>query len=75
MDKKFSDIKLVDELAGRKKGQFFEIGKKQYKILGFDAELKFPVVAVRILYTTGKPSRKQPICEFFKLDDVVVMTW
>jgi hypothetical protein len=68
--KKLADIKLVDENAGVPKGRFFQIGKKLYKILGFDVDVpegeEVRVHAVRILRSTMRTSRKQPIFEVFK---------
>lgn len=73
--KKFTDVKLIKEHNGVPAGRLFQIGKKLYKILGFDVDIaegeEVEVVAVRILRATLKPSPKQPICETFKLSQTL----
>ena len=69
-ERKFSDIVLVDEFNGVKKGDVFEEKSKLYKVFGFDLGQKFDVCVTRILKTTGKASPKQSICEFRRFADI-----
>lgn len=68
--KRLSDIVLVDNYKHLNKGENFFVGQKLYKILGFDSTNLEEVFAVRILLSTFKPSRKQPIFEIFNFNDI-----
>jgi len=63
---------LKNEHKGILKDNFFEIGKKLYKVLGFKKNKgKMKVYTVRILRKTLKPSSKQPIFEVYNFSDVL----
>lgn len=68
--KRLSDIVLVKNYKQLNKGDFFYVGKKLYKILGFDSTDLEKVFAVRILLSTFKSSQKQPIFEVFNFNDI-----
>ena len=79
MEKKFSDIHLIDEYKGIKKGNCFHIpircfgkdGTQLYKILGFEQEKdKHTVYAQRINKRSRKVPGNAPILEIFDFDQV-----
>jgi len=74
-NKKFSEITLIPEYLGKKKGNFFEIPIKcfgrdctqRYKIHGFDVEdNECYVFASRINKRTGKIPNNAPLVEGFE---------
>ena len=68
----FLSISLIDKLGEFKEGQYFCFGEKIYKIIGFDTLDSTRILCVRILKSTFKASRKQPLFEIFKRSGIKI---